>query len=74
VPSNLTEGTGTNLSAMIFGNFSDFAVNLFHVLDVIINPYLETISGVVRITALLHVDLQPRHPLAFVRLTGGQTT
>ena len=29
VPSNLTKGTGTNLSAVIYGNFADLLMGMF---------------------------------------------
>ena len=33
VPSNLTRGTGTNLSAIIFGNFSDLVIGMWGGMD-----------------------------------------
>ena len=39
VPSNLTKGTGTGLSAMIFGNWQDLYIGQWGGLDVVVDPY-----------------------------------
>jgi HK97 family phage major capsid protein len=41
VPNNLTKGTGTNLSAIILGNWSDFAVAQWGGIEVQVDPYTQ---------------------------------
>jgi hypothetical protein len=74
IPATLSEGTGTSLSALIYGNFADLIVNLFTVLDVIVNPFLQSTSGVVRVSAFLDVDINIRHSGSFAKMVGAATT
>lgn len=60
VPSNLSKGTGTNLSAAIFGNFSDVVIGEWSGLDVMVNPYTLDTIGAVRVTAFQDVDVALR--------------
>lgn len=39
VPSNISKGTGTNLSAMIYGNWSDVIIGHWGGLDIVVDPY-----------------------------------
>jgi HK97 family phage major capsid protein len=39
VPSNLTKGTGTGLSAMIFGNWEDLYIGHWGGIDLVVDPY-----------------------------------
>lgn len=66
VPSNLTKGSGTDLSAMIFGNWSDLLVGQWGVLDITVDQYTFSSSGGVRIVAMQDVDFVVRHPESFV--------
>lgn len=65
VPSNLTKGSGTNLSAAIFGNFADLIIGMWGGLDLQVNPYSLDTSGAVRVTAFQDVDINVRHPESF---------
>lgn len=65
VAKNLTKGTGTNLSAMIFGNFADLIIGMWGGLDLQVNPYSLDTTGAVRVTAFQDVDIQLRHPESF---------
>ena len=38
VPSNLTKGSGTNLSAVIYGNFADLLIGMFGQLEILVDP------------------------------------
>ena len=38
VPSNLTKGSGTGLSALIYGNFSDLLIGMFGHLEILVDP------------------------------------
>ena len=67
VPSNLTKGTGTNLSAMIYGNFDDLVVPIWEGIELsIVNPYSAQLAGAVIISNTMSVDANVRRPQSFV--------
>ena len=65
IPSNLTKGSGTNLSAMIFGNWNDLIVGLWSAVDLIIDPYTGAAEGQIKIVAHQSVDVSVRHAQSF---------
>lgn len=65
VPSDLTKGTGTNLSALIFGDFSQLMLGFFSTPDVLVDPYTGGSSGAVRIRVIQEVDVAVRHAQSF---------
>lgn len=65
IPSNLTKGTGTGLSAMFFGNWSDLIMAFWSGMDVIVDPYTGSTSGTIRLVVLQDVDINVRHPESF---------
>ena len=65
VPSDLTKGTGTGLSAMIYGDFSQLMIGFFSTPDVLIDPYTGGSSGAVRIRVIQEVDVAVRHAQSF---------
>ena len=65
VPGNLTKGTGTNLSALIFGNWSDLLIGQWGGVDVIVDDATEAHKGNVRIAAHSEWDIAVRHAEAF---------
>ena len=73
VPSTITKGSGTNLSCLPYGNFGDLVIDMFTVLDVIVNLFLQSVSGVMRVSAFLDVDVMPRHVQSFAKLVGAVT-
>ncbi len=74
VPSNLTKGTGSSLSAMIFGNFNDLVVGEWGSLDVIFDPYTNSTTGAMRVTAFMDVDVAVRHAESFAAIQDLITT
>jgi hypothetical protein len=74
LPNNLTKGTGSNLSAVIFGNFSDAVIAMWGGLDVLIDPYTGSSSGTVRIVALQDLDIEFRHTASFAQMIDVNTT
>jgi HK97 family phage major capsid protein/HK97 family phage prohead protease len=68
VPSNLTKGTGTNLSAMLFGNWADLILAFWSGLDLTVDPYTKATSGGVRIVGLMDVDVSIRRAESFSRM------
>lgn len=73
VPSNLTKGTGTNLSAIIFGNFADLLIGMWGTLDLMVDPYSLSTSGTVRVVALQDVDVAVRHAESFATMVDAIT-
>jgi HK97 family phage major capsid protein len=71
VPSNLTKGTGTGLSALIYGNWQDLLIGVWSEIDILVNPYESTAyaKGNVSIRAMMSVDIAVRHPLSFAAIT-----
>lgn len=65
VLSNITKGTGTNLSQCFFGNWADLIIGLWSGLDLIVDPYTASTSGTVRIVALQDADVAVRHAESF---------
>ena len=74
VPSNLTKGTGTDLSAIIFGNWLDLVYGLWGGLDILVDPYTASTSGTVRVVALQDIDVAVRHPESFAAIVDAVTT
>lgn len=69
VPGNLTKGSGTNLSAVVFGNFSDLIIGEWGSLEILPNIYgsLYT-SGGVDIRAMQTVDVAVRQAASFAAI------
>ncbi|WP_169981419.1 phage major capsid protein [Tautonia rosea] len=65
VPSNLTKGTGTNLHAMIFGDWSSVYIGMWGGSIITVNPYSKDTSGIVRLTIENLVDIAFRHIESF---------
>ncbi len=65
VPSNLTKGTGSNLSAMIYGNFNDVVLADWGAIDLLVDPYTQAGKNSVRIHANMLGDVGIRQPKSF---------
>ncbi|WP_255446026.1 phage major capsid protein [Synechococcus sp. RS9907] len=52
VPSNLSKSAGTNLSAVIYGNFADLLIGMFAQLEILVDPYTDLAKGTVGVRAL----------------------
>ena len=75
VPSNGTKGSGTNLSSIIFGDFSQLLIGEWGVLEIMPNPYGQGYpSGSVQIRSMVTVDVVPRRPEYFAVCTDVVTT
>jgi len=73
VPSNLTKGAGTDLSAILFGNFADLLIGMWGGLDLTVDPYSGSTSGTVRVVALQDVDVAIRHAESFATMVDAIT-
>jgi hypothetical protein len=73
VPSNLTKGTGTNLSALIFGSWSELLIGIWggDGVDLLVNPFDSTAypKGNVRVRAMITCDIEVRHAQSFAAIT-----
>ena len=70
----MTKGSGSSLSAMIFGNFNDLLIGEFGPIDVIIDPYTNADTGNVSVIAHMAVDVAVRHAESFAICTDIVTT
>ena len=71
VPSNLTKGSGTNLSALLYGNWQDLVVGYWSELDILVNPYESTAyaKGNVQVRGMLTADIALRNQQSFAAIT-----
>lgn len=76
VPSDGTKGTGTGLSSLIYGNWSDLILGFWSELDVLVNPYdgVAYAKGNVLVRAMMTCDIAVRHPESFAAITDINTT
>lgn len=65
VPSNLTKGSGSNLSASIFGNWTDILIGEWGVLDIQAEKITLADSGGVTIRAFQDLDIELRRGGSF---------
>ncbi len=68
VPSNLTKGAGTNLSALILGVWDQLLIGVWGGLDILVNPYTGSKSGKLEITVFHDCDIAVRHPESFAMI------
>lgn len=74
VPSDLTKGAATGLSAIIFGNFSDLMIGQWNGLDIIVDPY--TAAKKAQVNVFIHSwwDVAVRHAQSFAAMLDALTT
>ena len=65
VPSDLTQGSGSGLSAMIFGDFSQLMLGFYSGVDVIVDPYTGSAAGTTRLAFFQDLDVALRHGESF---------
>lgn len=65
VPSNLTKGTGSNLHAVIFGNFAEMMIGQWAGLDVVVDPYTSSKNALVTLVVNSWWDAALRHAASF---------
>ena len=68
VPSNLTKGSGTDLSAVIYGNFSDLLIGLFGTLEMLVDLYTDFAKGTTCVRVLQSIDIAVRHAESFAAM------
>lgn len=65
VPSNLTKGSGTALSALAFGNFADALMAQWGGLEFLVNPYSKDTEGLIRLNCWTFYDFLVRRVESF---------
>lgn len=73
VPSNLTKGSTSTCSAIIFGNWNDLIIGTWGGLDINIDTSTGSASGTVRVVALQDVDVAVRHAESFAAMQDATT-
>ena len=73
-PSNLTKGSGSSLSALIFGNWQEVLIGVWGGVDLIVDPYSQSRQGTLNITAWRTCDVLVRHPVSFDVIVDAITT
>ena len=73
VPSNLTKGSSSVASAIIFGNFADLVIGLWGGLDLMVDPYTGSTAGTLRVVALQDVDVALRNVESFATMVDALT-
>jgi HK97 family phage major capsid protein/HK97 family phage prohead protease len=73
--SNLTKGTGTNLSEVFFGDWSQVLVGEWGVVEILPNPYAAGIyeQGGIELRVLQTLDIAVRHPQSFAVMSDAIT-
>jgi HK97 family phage major capsid protein len=73
--STLTKGTGTALSEVFFGDWSNLVIGEWGVIEILPNPYAAGIyeAGGVELRVLQSLDLGVRHPEGFSTLSDAMT-
>lgn len=75
VPSNLEKGTGTGLSAVIFGDFSKILLGVWGALEILPNPYGQGFpGGLIQLRGMIDADVVPLRPEFFAVCTDVVTT
>lgn len=75
IPSNLTKGSGTNLSSIIVGNWADLLICEWGVLDILASPFGSGFNkGAVDIRVMQTLDLAVRYVQSFCAITDCITT
>lgn len=65
VPSDLSKGSGSNLSALLFGDFSQLLLGYYSGVDVVVDPYSGSTAGTTRLAFFQDMDIAIRDENAF---------
>lgn len=74
IPSNLTKGSAAGVcSGIVYGNWSDMLIGMWGGLDILVNPYILSGTGSVRIEAFQSADIAVRHAESFAAMVDALT-
>ena len=65
MPSNLSKGSGSNLSAVIYGSFRDLYIGTFGELEILVDPFSDFAKGTTAVRIIQSIDIAVSHPQAF---------
>lgn len=68
LPSDLTKGTGEDLSPLLYGNWGDVIIGMWGGLDLLVDPYTGGTAGNVRVIVHQDVDVALRHAESFAKI------
>lgn len=74
MPSNLTKGSGSNLSAILFGDLREVIVGMFGDLEIVVDPHSKLSENLLRIASFMEIDLGLRHVQSFAAMNDAVTT
>lgn len=74
MPSNLTKGTGSGLSAILFGDLREVVVGMFGDLEIVVDPHTKLNENLLRIASFMEVDLGLRHVESFAAMNDAITS
>jgi HK97 family phage major capsid protein len=74
IPSTLTRGTGTGLSAVVFGNWRELRIGQWGAIEFIVNPYSLDTTDEIRVTGVGYFDIGINHVASFAAIEGLETT
>jgi HK97 family phage major capsid protein len=70
VPANLTKGSGSNLSALVFGDFSQLLIGQWGFMDLSVDDKSRKKDGIVEVTVNVFADVLVKQPKAFTKIVG----
>jgi HK97 family phage major capsid protein len=73
VPSNLTKGSTSTCSAIVYGNWNDLIIGTWGGIDINVDTSTGSSSGTVRVVALQDVDVAVRHAESFAAMKDATT-
>ena len=65
IPSNLTKGSGSSLSAAIYGNFRDLIIGTWSSPEILVDPYTDFSKGTTGLRILQSIDIAVAHSSSF---------
>lgn len=68
ISKTLTKGSGTNLTASIFGNWASLIIALWGGIDIIVDPYSNSTAGDLKVTMLQDADINVDHVESFNKI------
>jgi len=68
VPSNLTKGSGSNLHAVLFGNWSELIVAQWAGIDLVVDPYTSAKNALVTLVINSWWDIAVKHAASFAAI------
>ena len=68
IPSNLSKGSSSNLSAILYGNFNDLLIGMWGGLEILVDPYTDFSKGTTGVRALQSIDIAVRHAESFAAM------